>query len=91
MLHPTSSELNGSRPRRVPPAASPSRAPWRTALAMLALGTLAGCGSSGGGGTETEPDNAALAARAVAPRFHRETALRRAPPKSCQSCAAPRR
>ncbi len=61
MLHPTSSALDGSRPRRVPPAASPSRAPWRTALAMLALGTLAGCGSSGGGGTGTEPDNAALA------------------------------
>ena len=61
MLHPTSSALDGSRPRRVPPAASPSRAPWRTALAMLALGTLAGCGSSGGGGTGPEPDNAALA------------------------------
>ncbi|MBU6189126.1 MAG: fibronectin type III domain-containing protein [Betaproteobacteria bacterium] len=61
MLHPTSSGLNGSRPRRVPPAPSPSRAPWRITLATLALGTLAGCGSSGGGGTGTEPDNAALA------------------------------
>ena len=62
MLHPISSGLNGSRPKGVPPAAHyPSRAAWRTTLAILALGALAGCGSSGGGGTGAEPDTAALA------------------------------
>lgn len=61
MLHPTSSGLNGSRPGRVPPAPSPSRAPWRTTLATLALGALAGCGSSGGGGTGSEAGTGAVA------------------------------